>query len=79
MSVCPLQTLGVGTWQLKATDRVLQGSNDANMIGVEGQSYSGARQYFQTAFDASRSSSTYQNNAPVQQDAYLVNIWERIS
>ena len=78
-NACPLQVLGVGTWQLKATDRVLQGSNDANMIGVEGQSYSGARQYFQTAFDASRSSSTYQNNAPVQQDTYLVNIWERIS
>jgi len=28
-------------------------------------------------FDASNSSSTYQDNAPVQQDAYLVNIWER--
>lgn len=27
--------------------------------------------------DASRSSSTYQDNAPVQQDAYLVNIWQR--
>ena len=30
-------------------------------------------------FDASRSSSTYQDNAPVQQDAYLVNIWERVA
>lgn len=30
-------------------------------------------------FDASRSSSTYQNNAPVQPDAYLVNIYRRIS
>ena len=28
-------------------------------------------------FDASRSSSTYQDNAPVQPDAYLVNIFER--
>ena len=30
-------------------------------------------------FDASRSSSTYQDNAPVQPDAYLVNIFRRIS
>lgn len=29
--------------------------------------------------DASRSSSTYQDNAPVQPDAYLVNIYRRIS
>ena len=29
--------------------------------------------------DASRSSSTYQDGAPVQQDAYLVNIWERVA
>lgn len=28
-------------------------------------------------FDASRFSSTYQDSAPVQPDAYLVNIWER--
>lgn len=28
-------------------------------------------------FNASDSSSTYQDNAPVQQDAYLVNIWQR--
>ena len=31
------------------------------------------------SFDASKYSSTYQDSAPVQQDAYLVNIWERIS
>lgn len=30
-------------------------------------------------FDASLSSSTYQDNAPVQPDAYLVNIYRRIS
>lgn len=30
-------------------------------------------------FDASRVSSTYQDNAPVQPDAYLVNIFRRIS
>lgn len=34
---------------------------------------------YQPNFDASRSSSTYQNNAPVQPDAYLVNIYRRIS
>ena len=28
-------------------------------------------------YNASESSSTYQDNAPVQQDAYLVNIWQR--
>lgn len=28
-------------------------------------------------FDASRSSLTYQDDAPVQPDAYLVNIWKR--
>lgn len=28
-------------------------------------------------FDASRSSSTYQDNAPVQQDAYLINVFKR--
>lgn len=28
-------------------------------------------------FNANDSSSTYQDDAPVQQDAYLVNIWER--
>lgn len=33
----------------------------------------------QISFNASRSSSTYQDNAPVQQDAYLVNIFRRIS
>lgn len=50
--------------------------------------YSGGRSVGQQAssgsiavgidFDASRSSSAYQNNAPVQQDAYLVNIFRRI-
>ena len=120
MSACPLQTLGVGTWQLVAQDRVLQGAgtrgtvgttiNESlpNITGIIGQSdcaaatynivRSGAfytvnansrtmmydrmsvnNSYGDTGFDASRSSSTYQNNAPVQQDGYLVNIWERIS
>lgn len=121
MNICPLATLGVGTWQLVASDRVLQGAgtrggvgttvneslpnitgtlggwgnrmffatgvgafslqnpNNVNMIGRTGESYSGAQQYCETTFNASRSSSTYQDDAPVQQDAYLVNIWERIS
>lgn len=30
-------------------------------------------------FDASRSSSTYKDNAPVQQNAYLINVYRRIS
>lgn len=113
MATCPLQVLGVGTWQLVAADRVLQGAGTRGVVGStvneslpnitanwnsaqydggwgtpEGAVYgiknnspeynsgsAGMRAYF----DASRSSSTYQNNAPVQQDAYLVNIWERIS
>lgn len=128
MSACPLQTLGVGTWQLVAQDRVLQGAgtrgtvgttiNESlpNIIGDVGNNsgighvanvsfglsvhntdmsgafyannncyYTATRQAQQgtdgksLGFDASRSSSTYQNNAPVQQDGYLVNIWERIS
>lgn len=33
--------------------------------------------YGEANFDANDSSSTYQDDAPVQQDAYLVNIWER--
>lgn len=123
MSTCPLAVLGVGTWQLKATDRVLQGAGTRGSVGTtvneslpnitgEFRVYSNnadpnienasgafgfnvkasqSAKYFNAApatstfqpmyidFDTSRSSSTYQNNAPVQQDAYLVNIWERIN
>lgn len=32
-----------------------------------------------TDFNASRSSSTYKDNAPVQQNAYLINVWHRIA
>lgn len=115
MSACPLQTLGIGTWQLVAQDRVLQGAGSRgavgttineslpNITGSAGVYYWGA-QTASGAFtksastgnvrrgdttttsgaagwvlDASRSSSTYQNGAPVQQDGYLVNIWERIA
>lgn len=131
MSACPLQTLGVGTWQLVATDKVLQGAGTRGSVGdtvdeslpnitgmiqgstgstgatargmgimryTDGSFYGTAEYQYCPAtgssgwagqasnlaigianFDASRSSSTYQDNAPVQQDAYLVNIWERIS
>lgn len=34
MANCPLATLGVGTWQLVATDRVLQGATDGSAVGT---------------------------------------------
>ena len=120
MATCPLATLGVGTWQLVAADRVLQGAGTRGSVGstvneslpnitgsilgipnhsslynsgafyTENSGYSSLCGYVNNSgnfnavlknnkLDASRSSSTYQDNAPVQQDAYLVNIWERIS
>lgn len=115
MATCPLSVLGIGTWQLVAQDRVLQGAGTRGTVGttineslpnITGQHYeltskdgevkyagafyksgTGTQQfrghnsdsgaYPIINFDASRSSSTYQDNAPVQQDGYLVNIWER--
>ena len=111
MSVCPLATLGVGTWQALPPDKVIQiagtrGSvgdtlNESlpNITGDIGNSISdqaatngalvvsngalgfsaGNYSWKRLAIDASRSSSTYQDDAPVQQDAYLLNGWERIS
>lgn len=131
MSACPLATLGIGTWQLVAQDRVLQGAGTRGAVGttineslpnISGHlnlarvgdsaggtagginynqngntgslkatqsigtnenlaitSRSGGNLFSGIDFDASQSISTYQNNAPVQQDGYLVNIWERIS
>jgi hypothetical protein len=115
MATCPLQVIGVGTWQLVASDRVLQGAGTRGIVGAtineslpnitgriapwnaglcggvsgaiytagnwnagrflnhSGSNTSQGQQYF----DASRSNSVYQEGAPVQQDAYLVNIWER--
>ena len=35
MSVCPLQTLGLGTWQLKAQDMVLQGAGTKGVVKTE--------------------------------------------
>ena len=123
MATCPLSVLGIGTWQLVAQDRVLQGAGTRGTVGSEideslpnikgtlmqdGIAGSGTTngvvwgssgvfgtitssgtsraQYPVSAngavkdtipFNASNSSSTYQDNAPVQQDGYLVNIWER--
>lgn len=121
MSVCPLQVLGVGTWQALPQDKVIQiagtrGSvgdtlNESlpNITGVLGPSRtlhtlsgtsvstsgafkstsitgttvigsgSSSDSTYKYEIDASRSSSTYQDNAPVQQDAYLLNGWRRIS
>ena len=113
MATCPLSVLGIGTWQLVAQDRVLQGAGTRGTVGSEideslpnikggfvaykwatSPTFSGAIYQSEIAsnmamnggttvgqatqnLDASRSSSTYQDNAPVQQDGYLVNIWER--
>lgn len=115
MATCPLSVLGVGTWQLVAQDRVLQGAGTRGTVGseideslpnIKGEGWniggaqnsdwrgafsanvttrvnitsgSGNNGGGKLYFDASNSSSTYQDNAPVQQDGYLVNIWERIS
>lgn len=113
MATCPLSVLGIGTWQLVAQDRVLQGAGTRGVVGTTineslpnikgefravGSTSSGVfvrdnsgtntnlgsgsnANYISgfTSLDASLSSSTYQDNAPVQQDGYLVNIWERIA
>lgn len=119
MSVCPLQTLGVGTWQLVAVDRVLQGAGTRGDVGdtineslpnhqhietfvfseglrplasvygaqaTGGNTKSIGENITHTSNDSvdkaltwGANNATYQDNAPVQQDAYLVNIWERIS
>lgn len=124
LSTCPLETVGIGTWEIVAEDRVLQGAGSRGSVGTElseslpnitGSAYNndgnaitsyypkktgsfygitnlGAIGWyskpdsnnndsygFSLGFDASRSSSTYQDNAPVQPDAYLVNIFQRIS
>lgn len=119
MSDCPLQTLGVGTWQLVATDRVLQGAGRRGDVGdtlneslpnhkhietfvfseglrplasvygavaTSGNTKSIGENITHTSNDSVDKALTYgadnaiyQDSAPVQQDAYLVNIWERIS
>ena len=119
MSACPLQTLGVGTWQLVAVDRVLQGAGTRGDVGdtineslpnhkhietfvfsegirplasvygavaTSGYTKSIGENITHTSNDSvdkaltwGADNATYQDNAPVQQDAYVVNIWERIS
>lgn len=132
MDVCPLATLGIGTWILEANDRVLQGAGTRGVVGTTieeslpepshthtrgdmnitgtvgyteswGSDASGAFYAISYAgrgygtdsrpligFDASRAwtgstsqpdnlPSTYQDGAPVQQNAYLVNIFRRIA
>lgn len=117
-ATCPISDLGVGTWELVAEDRVLQGAGTRGTVGTElaeslpnitGQGFwihstveeqftgalyinkndsgeynknqnvtnNGGEDYSPVRFDASRSSSTYKNGAPVQPDAYLVNIFRR--
>lgn len=117
MSVCPLQVMGIGQWELVAKDRVLQGAGTRGDVGTEVAEslpnvtgdigyalpsdntsfqpsgafyrkqiskpvvrwYDGVTSGEVVALDNNKSASTYQDDAPVQQDAYLVNIWERIS
>lgn len=106
-TTCPLEALGVGTWELVAEDRVLQGAGTRGAVGttleeslpnikgeatktnsalVSGAFYKGGTTtnsgYGSDSgaallFDASLSSSTYKDGAPVQPDAYLVNIFRR--
>ena len=118
---CPLAELGIGTWELVAEDRVLQGAGTRGAVGTElaeslpnitgnsgtmsgtttggtsGQNQFGALSIekgassngathsaasgnipYAVTLNASNSSSTYQDNAPVQPDAYLVNIFRRV-
>lgn len=101
MANCPLATLGVGTWQLIAADRVLQGAGTRGAVGTTineslpklpmhicGDEASGyglpstagfANRVLVDQTDGSQylyGSETYAGTY-VQQDAYLVNIWER--
>lgn len=115
-ATCPIADLGVGTWELVAEDRVLQGAGTRGAVGttieeslpnitgklsvsgggcygLEGAFFSfasdknnndklnwssGQGNIENVRFSAYNSSSTYQDNAPVQPDAYLVNIFRRI-
>jgi hypothetical protein len=118
MATCPLQTLGVGTWQALPPDKVIQIAGTRGSVGdkideslpnIKGKieyicataiqttsdnafefisqetgtnkntTTGGGENMFNVVFDASHSSSTYQDNAPVQQDAYLLNGWRRIA
>lgn len=39
MATCPLATLGIGTWQLVASDRVLQGAGTSGTVGSTVEQY----------------------------------------
>lgn len=58
MSTCPLQTLGIGTWELIAQDRVLQGSSLSHAAGslIE----AGVPEIYGTARDVTSKSNTSQ-------------------
>lgn len=114
MSVCPLETLGIGTWQALPQDKVIQIAGTRGSVGdtlneslpnikgtfnelfssfdspqgpfyKDGNGTWGAEQgnsglkNWTVKFDFSRANSAYQDNAPVQQDAYLLNGWRRIA
>lgn len=114
MSTCPLQTLGVGTWQALPSDKVIQIAGTRGSVGdtlneslpnikgtfnelfstfdspqgpfyKDGNGNWGAAQgdsglkNWTVKFDFSRVNSAYQDDAPVQQDAYLLNGWRRIA
>lgn len=121
-ATCPLQTLGIGIWQLVAQDRVLQGAGTRGSVGstineslpnhqhIEQIPIDVGARPLSSRINSNQGSGTvkslsstpitvndgdtlsvsiktqgvyadsiYQDNAPVQQDAYLVNIWQRIS
>ncbi|MBR4106183.1 MAG: hypothetical protein IKK52_02650 [Alphaproteobacteria bacterium] len=122
-SSCPLQALGVGTWELVGQDRVLQGAGLRGAVGTTlsaglpniiatvrgtnrtdtGETTNGFKDFsgsfyatetiahnvcatasgnYQTnglGFNAALSNPIYGNSATVQPDAYLVNIFRRIS
>ena len=98
MATCPLQSLGVGTWQLVATDRVLQGAGTRGGVGdtvneslpllpvhkcgTEASGYglnqtSGFINRVMIEGITGSSAVAPYSGTYVQQDAYLVNIWER--
>jgi F0F1-type ATP synthase membrane subunit b/b' len=117
-TTCPLETLGIGTWELVAADRVLQGAGSRGAVGstleeslpnIKGSAVNSVVAYgtnqngaikvnvdndvyrvssntsseiklnADLSFNASNSNAVYQDNAPVQPAAYLVNIFRRIS
>ena len=97
MATCPLQTLGVGTWQALPSDKVIQIAGTRGSVGttinesLPAFSFNGIN-IAQTWTDNGSimtqtygyttkkyTNSIYQDNAPVQQDAYLLNGWRRIA